>query len=269
MSKESSSLALDLESLNAEYKNLLIEYSQAYSNYADYLEKNNSSSLTSIKDAAYWGTSGLSQFTSKNLQECSALCANTRNCTGATYNRSPNGSQRCWLRTGKGAIVAGTSGDYAIVPKGEQLLKIVENINDKLTKVNEKIQTYDTPFNKEYGTQFSERAKNNTDLMNQYKTLVRERNKIKMMIDEYQGLDERQNDRSIHIYQNYYSLLFMFFIFIVCLLILYNFSYVTSSSGNTLISQIVGNIGSTIYYICFGIIFIVLLAYAYNSYNYV
>lgn len=222
INEESRSLALDLESLTTRYRNLLIEYRQAHANYIDYLENGSDLSMNSIKGAAYWGTSGLSQFTSKNLQECKALCASTANCTGATYNSS--GVQRCWLRTGDADIVAGGANDYAIVPKGKQLLKIVQDLNSKLTNVNRRIQRQSTSFDNIYNNQVSERSLNNSDLADQYRKLMEERNKIKKMMSEYQALDEQQKEGNITISQNYYSFILLFVLVIVFIFILYKYS---------------------------------------------
>lgn len=220
----SDSLALDLEILITRYKNLLIEYRQASANYIDYLKNDSDLSMNSIKGAAYWGANGLSQFTSKNLQQCKALCANTKNCTGATYNPSFNGIQKCWLRSGDSDIVAGGPNDYAIIPKGKQLLKIVQNLNNKLTNVNGKIQKRSKSFNKIYNKQVSERSLNESELENQYIKLLEERNKIKKIIDEYEVLDKKQIDGNIHISQNYYSFILLLLLVILFLFILYKYS---------------------------------------------
>lgn len=221
---ESNNLALDLEILTTRYKNLLIEYRQANANYIDYLRNGYDLSMNSIKGAAYWGTNGLSQFTSKDLEQCKALCANTKNCTGATYNPSFNGVQKCWLRTGDGNIVAGGPNDYAIVPKGKQLLKIVQKLNNKLTNVNEQIQKSTKLFSKIYNKQVSERSFNDSELANQYIKLLEERNKIKKMVDEYEVLDKKQIDGNIHISQNYYSFILLILLVILCIFILYKYS---------------------------------------------
>ena len=263
INKETNSLELDLESLTTRYKNLLIEYRQANANYIDYLNKETGISLTSIKGAAYWGTGGLSQFTSKNLQQCTALCANTRNCSGATYNPSVNGQQKCWLRTGDANIVAGGSNDYAIVPKGKQLLKIVQELNNKLTDTNEQIQKYKNPFDRIYNKQYSDRSLNNLNLTKQYANLIIERNKIKNMMNEYQALDGRQMKGDIYISQNYYSFLLLFILTLIFIFILFNFSGILSNPLDTF-----DILRKPIYYIILGIILLLLLVHIYNKYKF-
>ena len=147
MNKESISIALNLETLSLEYKNLLIKYQQAVVNYINYLQQestnpcdssNNSadqSCYAIIKGQAFWGTSGITQLDVSSIEECKAACAKAPGCSGATYNPDKN---TCILRKGDGSPVP-SSGDYAIVPKGKNLLQIVDSINNKLTEINTEI----------------------------------------------------------------------------------------------------------------------------------
>ena len=287
---ESNSKALNLESLNTEYKNLLIEYKQAVSNYVNYLKQeldpscnnnqanNNSNNATktaqvncntpvmsSIKGAAFWGTSSLSQNNSQTLEECKASCSTTRGCTGATYNLT-NGISKCMLRKGDGNIVVGSQNDYAIVPKGQELLKIVKNINDKLTQVNEKIQKLTNVLEKTFNLEAEKSSEVNDDLINQYKILIEERDNIQSMLNEYQTLDEQQVQGDIHISQNYYSFILLMILVIVFIFMLFKFSIPSSQSTTTsTFIQSGGQLGTNAYYIVIGIILLTLLLAYYNK----
>jgi hypothetical protein len=310
---------LDLESLNTEYKNLLIEYKQAVANYVDYLKQEyeqpcknfaprsknidqkcyneiwkqagcttattvkadnvwiksktlngliedsffwatetdnkhrvgcygknykaaklntskspnyniNNIEMASIKGAAYWGNSGLSQKMSSTLEECKASCASTLGCSGATFNPD---KKQCFLRGGDSEIVGGSPSDYAIVPKGKQLLEILQKVNGKLTYVNEEIQNKTSSIETEYGLQLEERSYKNKELMEQYGLLTTERNNIKKMLDEYQTLDEQQIEGDLNIYQNYYSFILLMFLAILFIYILYKFSGTELSTTST------------------------------------
>jgi hypothetical protein len=162
--------------------------------------------------------------------------------------------------------MVGSSTDYSIVPKSQSLLKIVENINDKLTKVNEKIQklsqTVETQFNSEAG----KRSTSNTNLIDQYKSLVGERFKIQTMLDEYQTLDQQQVQGNIHISQNYYSFILLMFLAILVIFLLYKFS-IPSDQSSTTVVQNGTELGTTAYYIVFGLFLLVLLFTLYNKYK--
>jgi len=280
---ESNSNILNLESLNREYKNLLIEYKQSVSNYVNYLKneldqpyKNNNNEgpdyvinttpvMSSINGAAFWGTSSLSQNNSQTLEECKASCANTPGCTGATYNLT-NGEAKCMLRTGDADIVAGTQNDVAIVPKAQSLLKIVQNINNKLTIVNEKIQKLSPTLETQFNSEAEQRTSSNNDLINQYKNLIEERVKIQKMLNEYQTLDEQQVEGNINISQNYYSFILLMFLTILIIFLLYKFSFPSTQSTTTFV-QNEGQLGTSAYYIVFGLFFLVLLFTLYNKYK--
>ena len=348
---EGSSTALNLESLNTEYKNLLIQYKQAVSNYVNYIKQEivqpcasynanskgisqacyndiwkkagcgtgttkpnangswaksqtlngliqdswswatmtdakhrngcygpnnkkyntstapkyniNSPEMTSIKGTAFWGTSTLSQSKVSTVGQCQALCSKTSGCSGATYNQT---TTLCSLRKGDANIVTGSPTDYSIVPKAKSLLKIVESINDKLTQVNQKIQTLSKTAEKEYNSQYVKRTKGNTDLINQYKNLVVERNKIKNMLDEYQTLDEQQQEGNIQISQNYYSFILLMILAVLVVFLLYKFSIPSAQSTTTFV-QTGGELGTSAYFMVFGIFLIILLLTCYNNYK--
>ena len=140
---KSNSIILNLETLRTTYKNLLIEYQQAVANYVNYLKQNpsnNTNSMVTINGKQFLGGSALSQNNSATLNDCIASCSSNPQCSGATYNPTNYKQPMCFLRTGDGNLVKGLSSDTAIVPKGKQLLSIVQNINQQLNETNAKIQ---------------------------------------------------------------------------------------------------------------------------------
>jgi hypothetical protein len=219
--------------------------------------------MSSINGAAFWGTSGLSQSKTNTVEECQALCSNTSGCSGATYNQT---TSLCSLRKGDANIVAGSQNDVAIVPKGKSLLKIVQNINDKLTNVNEKIQKLTQTVEAKFNSEAEKRSTNNSDLINQYKNLVGERFKIQRMLDEYQTLDEQQVEGNIHISQNYYSFILLMILALLVIFLLYKFSMPSAQSTTTYI-QNGGELGISAYYMVFGIFILILLLTCYNKYK--
>jgi len=348
---QGSSTALNLESLNVEYKNLLIEYKQSVSNYVNYLKQEivqpcatynanskgisqacyndiwkkagcgtgttkpnannswtksqtlnglvkdsylwatmtdaqhrngcygknnkkyntstapeyniNSPEMTSVKGTAFWGTSALSQSKVSTVEQCQALCSNTSGCSGATYNQT---TTLCSLRKGDANIVAGSPTDYSIVPKAKSLLKIVENVNNKLTQVNEKIRKLSPTAEKEFNKESQNRSDANNDLINPYKNLVSERVKIKKMLDEYQTLDEKHIDGNINISQNYYSFILLMILAVLIIFLLYKFS-IPSAESSTSYIQNTGELGISAYYIVLGFFLLILLLASYNKYK--
>ena len=222
----------------------------------------NAPQMTSLKGTAFWGTSALSQSKVSTVGQCQALCSKTTGCSGATYNQT---TSLCSLRKGDANIVAGGSTDYSIVPKAKSLLKIVQSINDKLTLVNEKIQKISPVAEKEFNKESQQRSTANIELNNQYKHLLLERDKIQQMLNEYQTLDKQQLQGNIHISQNYYSFILLMFLAILVIILLYKFSIPSAQSSTTFVEN-GGELGTTAYYIVFGLFLLVLLFTLYNKY---
>ena len=223
----------------------------------------NSVPMTSVKGTTFWGASSLSQSTLKTVGECEALCSTTAGCSGATYNET---STICSLRKGDGDIMTGGSADYSIVPKSLSLLKIVQNINDKLTQVNEKIQKISQPIETQFNAEAQQRSTSNTNLIDQYNNLVEERDKIQKMLNEYQTLDEQQVEGNIHISQNYYSFILLMFLAILVIFLLYKFSMPSAQPSTTFV-QNGGELGTSAYYMVFGFFLLILLLTCYNKYK--
>ena len=224
----------------------------------------NSVPMTSVKGTAFWGASPLSQSTLKTVGECEALCSTTSGCSGATYNET---STICSLRKGNGDIMTGSSTDYSIVPKSLSLLKIVQNINEKLTQVNEKIQKISQPIERQFNSEAQQRSSSNTNLIEQYKSLVGERFKIQKMLNEYQTLDEQQVEGNIHISQNYYSFILLMLLAILVIFLLYKFSMPSAQPSTTFV-QNGGELGTNAYYMVFGGFLLILLLTCYNKYKF-
>jgi len=94
------------------------------------------SNFATLKGYTFWGNKGISSETSTNESDCATKCANTKDCTGATFNTR---KQLCWIRTGDGEISPGMSDDYAIVSKLKQQAFTLQKLNEKLTVLNSEI----------------------------------------------------------------------------------------------------------------------------------
>jgi len=264
LNKESISIAVNLETLSLEYKNLLIKYQQAVVNYVNYLQQestnpcdssNNSadqSCYSIINGQAFWGTSGITQLDVGTIEECKAACAKAPGCSGATFNPDKNS---CILRKGDGSPVP-SSGDYAIVPKGKKLLQIVDSINNKLTEVNKEILKSIDKGEPIYNTESVERETQAQELIQNYEQLVRERIKVAKMLDHYQDVDETLNDGDLKITQNYYSFLLLLGLAIAIIFILYKLSF--TSQPNI---QSGGSLNNNAYYIILGIVILTIVIY--------
>lgn len=260
----SNSIILDLESLRVNYNNRLTEYRQAITNYVTYLKLDISNStynssqkqLEIVNGYVYSGTSTMRQINVPTVQDCKASCSATNGCTGATFNNSnANVQTNCWLRSGNSALTPASSNDSAIVPRGKQLLLIIENLNTQLQRINTDIRNKNQTVETLHSQQKISRTNNSKELTDQFNILMEERNKIKKLMQEYTTLDQKQESGNIKITQNYGSflLLFAIAIMIIIFLIWSSSSSSASSQTNILTFQRGGELKSKTYYFIFGL----------------
>jgi hypothetical protein len=227
--------------------------------------------LVNIKGNTFWGENAISQNNTTTLQECSALCSNTEGCSGATFNPSDHGQPFCSLRSGEGEVMGGLPNDYAIVPKGKQLLKIVKDINQQLISINEKIQHNTNNGKPLYENQSIQRKYKMTQLINQFNDLVKERENVSNMINQYETLNNKQEDGSIKISQNYnfYFLLKCLVIILLIFLGLKYLNYLTQSNFSIFSFFIfLKEIDLNTYFLIFFTIILIILILFYNKLNF-
>jgi hypothetical protein len=230
---KSNSIILNLETLRTTYKNLLIEYQQAVANYVNYLKQDpssNNNSMVTIKGQQFLGGGALSQNNSATLNDCIASCASNPQCSGATYNPTNYKQPMCFLRKGDGNLVKGLSSDIAIVPKGKQLLSIVQNINQQLNETNTKIQQLAKKAQPTYKKLNQKKESENEILMKQYAELTAERVKIDKMMDEYETLDQVQSEGTVETNKNYYVYILLCILAIIIVFLFVKFLTTSSTS---------------------------------------
>lgn len=93
----------------------------------------NSDKWSTIKGYIYEDGSNKSGVDSESKTDCLNSCANTKGCSGATYN---SGKKLCWVKSGNGEITEGTSDDYAIVTVLKQQAFVLQQLNAKLIDIN-------------------------------------------------------------------------------------------------------------------------------------
>jgi len=268
-SDESSSIVLNLESLTKNYQTLLIEYQQAVVNYINYIKGktdmsnnnvDNGDAMVTIKGVQYWGTGGISQNNAKTINECKAACVAASGCTGAIYNATDYAQPMCWLRSGESNMRTGKENDYSLIKKEQYLLSIIQSINEKLTAINQQIMEITSAGQPVFETSLQEGQQQNSTLINNYKQLTQDREKITQLMNEYQTLEEQQIQGDIKINQNYYSFLLLIALAIIILFMVYNLS------GSTPSIQSGGNLSRNAYYYVFGIILVVFcIMYSYTN----
>lgn len=217
---------LYLESLTKKYDTLLIQYNQAQTDYANYLNENkniisSSKDLIAIKDAVVVSSDTITTSTANTIEECVALCSSQKNCKSATFNSSYFSVPQCWLNTVSGILTsAPDSGSYAILPRAKDLLLIIKTLNIQLTDVNNEILEFMTSI-KENKKFYHKITSQRFDLFNKLndnlKDLKLQRIKVLDEIQQYETLDEKQNYTTLTTNKSYYTFIILFLV--VCLIV--------------------------------------------------
>jgi hypothetical protein len=203
-----TSAILKLQVLENEYNLVMKQYEQAHANYISSLQSDSNDSKSkfiTLKKRAFWGETGLKEGVYTTIEKCKALCSTDTNCTGATYNTDKS---YCWTRSGKGEVSVGGTGDNAIITDLAQNTYLIQSLNDKLTTLNQKIETALTAVEPQYDAEIKEKNQKQKVLQKTYKQLLLDRANIEKLIKEYYTLEQDYIDTSIYVQQeNTYYLL--------------------------------------------------------------
>ena len=259
--KQNNSAILNLESLTKEYDTTLIQYNQVQSDYINYLQKNPSSTqienagtnsnLVSLPNSTFWGTNGILTTSVSSVDECSALCSKTPKCSGATYNVTNNSQNNCFLTSGDGTIVTGTSRQYAIIPEGKKYLKTLEKLNIQLINFSNEIMKILKTNKNVFLEQDTKRFEKYALLQENYAKLEIERRNILEQLLKYQTIEEKQNQGQLIVTSNYYNYVLLLIIALICVIILSktvvvligeNVTSSSSSSSNSNLSLLIATI---------------------------
>lgn len=206
---------LKLETLQAEYDDIMRDYEQAQANYISAL-KNSQRKLSSVKERRYISNNKLWTGVFSTVNQCKTKCKNDKNCTGATYNSS---SEFCETYGGEGEILTGNTNNYAIIMGITQALLILQQFNtkliDKSSEIDKELQKSIPHVNNTID------SKNNQKdiLQKRMNSLQKERNDINDAIAEFETLDQENTDREIVVNQrnSSYIVVFLFTVLLVTL----------------------------------------------------
>lgn len=189
--------------------------------------------LKSITNNSFIGESSLNILGAEDLQSCMVSCSNLYNkCSGATYNKETN---MCSLSTGNGYLVASNNGENtAIVTENLYYLSTLKQLNEQLLSLNNQMKNAVEEGQPIYNDSVKENATSSTYLKNYYKKLMLEREKIKLIMNEYENLSLEEVQSNEISNSSYMIFLFLFLItlfFILFFLFIYN--KIGNSSSST------------------------------------
>lgn len=259
------SVILNLENISTEYNNVLTQYNQARSNYINYLntmsETQNASAdpqYIILKNTFYGQNTLVNPTQTNNIANCKNQCSANSSCTGANF---VNGSS-CLLMKDVNGQLSPKQESSAIVPPEIYYLTTLKQLNQQLMNLNTQLTQQINTGQPIYENQVQERQKQSEVLDKNYKSLVAERDKIEVQINEIDNINEAQTNSTLIVNKNYAIYKYLIFAFLVIVLI---FLSLPLSVSNQITGQVGGKIIDNEYkhLICGFIILILVIFYFY------
>jgi hypothetical protein len=212
--------------LQNQYNSVLTQYQQTYQYYLQGLDPSSSNSsntsFVTVPNASFWGQSAISSQQFSNINDCLNSCTSTSSCSGATYN---NTSQKCSLRQGTGDVISSKSGtESAIVPASLQYSYQLKNLNQQLLDLNQQMTTSLQQSYNNYQTSVQPQQQQKQILTNNHGILQEDREKIGLMIREFQMLNEADDNSKIVVTQEYSRYIVYLLVAILLIVLVLKFS---------------------------------------------
>jgi hypothetical protein len=239
------STLIQVEALQKEYEVTLQQYQEAGKNYISSLQTVssnpcanydkdstqdcyalNTSIFSALKGRTWWGTSGLSEGPVNSKEECEHMCANSNECSGATFNPV---KRYCWTRKGDNGLSAGMDSDYALITQQKSSLYVMKNLNERLLDLNNKIKDALHSINPEVREQYEEKNKKQKELNTSYNQLLEQKIQLDKQLQEYYSIEQEENTKSIYVQQQHVS--YRFWVLITCLVLLITITRMVGSES--------------------------------------
>lgn len=191
------STLIKIETLQKEYEVTLQQYQEAGKNYITALQSG-SSAFTALKGRSWWGTSGLTEGPVETQADCETMCANSEQCSGATFNPV---KRYCWTRSGDAAIATGDDNNYALLTEQKAALYVMKNLNDQLLKLNTEINESLKTINPEVKQQADEKNQKQEELTTSYNQLLEQKVELDKQLQEYYSVDQDVTNQSLYVNQ--------------------------------------------------------------------
>jgi hypothetical protein len=175
----------------------------------------NKTEYTALKGRTWWGTAGITEGAASTQEECETMCANSENCSGATFNPV---KKYCWSRSGDTSITTGEDDDYALIPKQKAALVVMKGLNEKLLNLNNQITSELTNINPEVEEQSQQKNTKQQELQTSYQTLLEQKLEMERQLQEYNSINEENENQSLYVTQQTVSM--RVWVLITCLVLI-------------------------------------------------
>jgi len=209
-----------LKTLSNNFNSLLTEYKNTYN---DYINNINDTSLTTIDNSAFNGSSILNTNTNSSVDNCKSSCSSNSSCSGATFSSSNN---KCVLSSGTGNVTNATD-STAIVQKGMYYSYKLQKINQQLMDINQEISNTMSQTYSGYQDNLNKSEDQNKAIQQNYTVLMQEREEIAKMTKQFQTLNSAQENGDLKVTMYYYNYIILL---IIVVLLVFLFIKFTASS---------------------------------------
>ena len=218
-----------IQTLSNQFNSILTEYQSTYAEFMNTI-KSNDTSLTTVENSAFTGSGTINTNPVSSISDCTTACSSNTSCSGATFTTTNN---NCTLSSGSGNIVNATN-STAIVQKGLNYSYQLQNLNQQLMDINEQINNSVNQSNTQYQNNLGQINERGQALQQNYLVLTGDRDRINIMVREFETLNEAQQNSDINVTMNYYNYIVLLFvaIFLVCLLLRFSVPSEQVGGGN-------------------------------------
>ena len=213
-----------LKTLSDNFNTLLTEYKNTYN---DYINNINDTSLTTIDDSAFNGSSILKTNTNSTIDDCKKSCSSDTSCSGATFSSSNN---NCVLSKGNGNVTNATN-STAIVQKGIYYSYQLQKINQQLMDINQEISNTMSQTYSGYQDNLNKSQEQNILIQQNYEVLTQEREEIAKMIRKFQTLNSAQENGDIKVTMYYYNYIILLIIVVLLVFLFIKFTVSSEQVG--------------------------------------
>jgi lipopolysaccharide export LptBFGC system permease protein LptF len=230
-----------IQTLSNQFNSLLTKYQSTYTEFMNAI-KSNDTSLTTVENSAFAGSDIINTNPVSGINDCTTACSSNTSCSGATFTHSNN---NCILSSGTGNIINSTN-STAIVQKGLYYSYELQNLNQQLMDINQEINTTVNQSNAEYQNNLGQINQRGQALEQNYVVLTGDRDRIELMIREFETLNSAQENSDINATMSYYNYIVLLFvaIFLVCLLLRFSVPNEQVGGGRNVVSNIFKNLFS-------------------------
>jgi len=222
-----ASTLIKIETLQKEYEVILQQYQESVKNYITSLQTN-SNNFIALKGRSWWGTSGLAEGPVSSQEECENMCANSPECSGATFNPVKH---YCWTRKGNSKLTVGRDDDYALLTEQKSLLSTMKKLNEKLLSLNNQISNELTNITPEVDAQNKEKEIKQQQLNSSYEKLLEQKVELDNQLQDYYTIENEEENQSIVVNQQNVSL--RFWILITCLVLIFTIKRIVGATTLT------------------------------------